>query len=141
MVLEHLHDPVAALRKLAAWSRPGAYLVASVPDASAPEFAAFGADWYALHLPAHLFHYTPKTIGPLLAAGGWTLQRVLWHDNPNNLLLSLGLRWQAGGHEGRAAWARSVAEGRRLGRSRFALGKLMGALRVSGRMTIWATRT
>ena len=140
MVLEHLHEPVAALRKLASWSKPGAYLVASVPDASAPEFGIFGPDWYALHLPAHLYHYTPQTLRALLAAGGWRLQRVLWHDNPNNLLLSLEHRWRARGRTARAELARAVALGQRWPRSRFVLGKVMGALRASGRMTVWATR-
>ena len=141
MVLEHLHEPIAALRKLASWSAPGAHLVASVPDAAAPEFRVFGEDWYALHLPAHLFHYTPRTLRALLAAGGWTVQRLLWHDNPNNLLLSLDHRWRARGHAVRADLARAMAAGARWPRARFVLGKLMGATRTSGRLTVWATRT
>ena len=33
MVLEHLHDPVLALKKLNAWMKPGGWLVLSIPNA------------------------------------------------------------------------------------------------------------
>src|SRR6185312_6002575 len=72
MVLEHLPDPVQALRRLAAWSRPGAWLAMSVPDAGSLEFRLFRSNWYALDLPRHFFHFTRRTLGDVLRAGGWT---------------------------------------------------------------------
>jgi len=140
MVLEHLHEPIAALEKLGRWSVPGAWLVASVPDAGAWEFRLFGPTWYALHLPGHLFHYTSRTIGRVLERGGWRLERVLWHDNPNNLLLSARYRCLDRGWTAPARLLRDVADNRRLVRTRAVLGKLLGTLRASGRMTIWARR-
>ncbi len=140
MVLEHLHEPIATLEKLARWSATGAWLVASVPDAGAREFTWFGDAWYALHLPGHLFHYTPRTLGRVLERGGWKLERVYWHDNPNNLLLSLRYLWLERGWSTGADLLQSVADGKRFPWARLFLGKLLGRLRSSGRMTIWARR-
>lgn len=140
MVLEHLHQPIAALEKLARWSAKGARLVASVPDAAAWEFKLFGDAWYALHLPGHLFHYTPRTLGQVLQRAGWRLERVIWHDNPNNLLLSARYRCLERGWIKTAEALQDMADCKRLPRTRLVIGKLLASLRSSGRMTIWARR-
>lgn len=140
MVLEHLHAPVDMLRKLHRWSSPGGWLALSIPDAGALEFKLFRDAWYALDVPRHLFHFTSRTAGLVLARSGWRLERVVWHDNPNNLILSLRNRFQELGWSGAAARLRDVADGRRHGHARLVLGKLLGALRASGRMTLWARR-
>jgi len=62
MVLEHLHDPVSVLKKLASWTDAGGWLVLSVPNANSFEFRLFKDKWYALQLPNHLYHFTPQTI-------------------------------------------------------------------------------
>ena len=140
MVVEHLHDPIGALGKLARWTRPGGWLALSTPDAGSLEFRLFGDAWYALHLPNHLHLFSADTLGRVLAASGWRLERVFWHDNPNNLLLSLRFRALDRGWTRVASCLEDVAEGRRLPRGRLVLGKLLGALRASGRITIWARR-
>lgn len=140
MVLEHLHEPIAALEKLGRWSTSGAWLVASVPDAGAWELRVFGDAWYALHLPGHLFHYTPRTLGAILARAGWRLERVFWHDNPNNLLLSARYRCLERDWTKAAELLQDMADCKRLPRTRMVLGKLLGRLRGSGRITIWARR-
>ena len=83
MVLEHLHEPVAALRKLHTWTRPGAMLAISVPDCGALERRLFGKYWYALQVPTHLFHFDRVTLAKVLDQAGWTMesaynQRELW---------------------------------------------------------------
>jgi SAM-dependent methyltransferase len=140
MVLEHLHDPVEMLQKLRRWSAPGGWLVLSVPDAGALEFKLFRDAWYALDVPRHLFHFTAKTARLVLSQAGWRLERVLWHDNPNNLILSLRNRCEEHDWLQAANFLREVADGRRWGRLRLVLGKLLGSLRASGRMTLWARR-
>ncbi len=70
MVLEHLHDPVGALRRMREWTRPGGWLVASVPNAACWELGFFGERWYALHLPNHLWHPTPETLRRVLLSVG-----------------------------------------------------------------------
>ena len=89
MVLEHLHDPVLALRNLASWTAPGGSLALSVPDADCSEFRIFGSRWYALHLPNHLYHFTPRTVGRLLEAGGWKVERTFGQRFLGNLPGSL----------------------------------------------------
>ena len=140
MVLEHLHHPIAALERLGRWSAKGAWLVASVPDASAYEFRLFRDAWFALAVPGHLFHFTPRTLGLVLERAGWRLERVMWHRNPNNLLLSARYRLLERGWTGPAEALQEVADEKRLPRARLLLGTLLGTLRSSGRMTIWARR-
>lgn len=140
MVLEHLHDPLQMLRKLSRWSAPGGWIALSVPDAGALEFRLFQDAWYALDVPRHLFHFTPKTAARVLRQSGWELQRIVWQDNPNNLILSLRNRFQERGWGRAADYLKDVADGRRHGRARQVLGKLLGSLRASGRMTMWAQR-
>jgi SAM-dependent methyltransferase len=90
MVLEHLHDPVGALRKLCGWSKSDAYIVLSVPNAAALEFSLFGNAWYALQLPTHLFHFTPESLSRILAVSGWRLEKIFYHRSISNLIGSVG---------------------------------------------------
>lgn len=138
MVLEHLHEPVAALRKLRGWVKPDGYLVASVPDAGAWERRLFADCWYALQLPTHLYHYDPKSLAGVLRSAGWELVRVRWQPNCNNLLSSLQYWANERGHRmvGRAVqWLRTARTASKL---RILLGWLLGRARQSGRIEIWA---
>lgn len=139
-VLEHLHNPVSALEKLRDWTKPAGWLALSVPDVSAWEFGVFGAKWYGLDLPRHLFHFTPRTLRAVLAKTGWKTERIFWHPNPNNLLQSLRYccldrGWVSGAH-----YLLDVVQGRRQRVLRSLLGFLVGGLHASGRMTAWASR-
>jgi 2-polyprenyl-3-methyl-5-hydroxy-6-metoxy-1,4-benzoquinol methylase len=138
MVLEHLHEPVRALRSMRSWVRPGGYLIASVPDAGALERRVFGDRWYALQLPTHLFHYTPQTLARVLEAGGWTLERITWQKNCNNLLWSLEYlagdkRW--GALTRAVRWLRVAPAASKL---RILLSWILGVTRQSGRIEFWA---
>jgi SAM-dependent methyltransferase len=64
-VLEHLRDPVAALRRIAAWLKPDGLLYLSVPDMrpnAKPSFERF-------HF-AHVHGFTPETLRASAAAAG-----------------------------------------------------------------------
>jgi len=139
-VLEHLHDPVFALHKFYRWTKPGSWLALSMPDAGAREFRIFKERWYGLDLPRHLFHFTPKTLRNVLAKAGWKMERLIWHDNPNNLLQSLRYSCADRGWDRAQAYLLDVVQGRRQRYLRLFLAKLLGTLRASGRMTAWATR-
>jgi predicted SAM-dependent methyltransferase len=140
MVLEHLHNPIHALQKLWHWTRPGGWLVLSVPDAGALEFKVFKDAWYALHLPNHLYHYTLATLNLILERSGWKIERVFWHSNPNNLLQSLRYRCQDRGWKRTADYLLDIVDGRRQRYVQLLLGRVLGMLHASGRMTIWASR-
>ena len=90
MVLEHLHDPLFCMAKLREWAKPDGWLVLSVPNAASLEFRVFKDQWYALHLPPHLFHFTPRTLKNLLAASGWNLEKIYHQRTLGNLIASIG---------------------------------------------------
>ncbi|MCI0504638.1 MAG: class I SAM-dependent methyltransferase, partial [Gammaproteobacteria bacterium] len=90
MVLEHLHDPIECLNRLHCWSNPDAWLVLSVPNAAAIEFCLFRNKWYGLHLPNHLYHFTPHTIEKALAATGWRLEKIYHQRVLTNIVVGLG---------------------------------------------------
>jgi hypothetical protein len=55
--LEHIPDPVGALRHSAALLRPGGRLYVAVPDWASWQRRAFGSRWFHLELPRHLQHF------------------------------------------------------------------------------------
>jgi 2-polyprenyl-3-methyl-5-hydroxy-6-metoxy-1,4-benzoquinol methylase len=138
MVIEHLHDPAAALSKLRRWIKPDGYLIASVPDAGGSLLGLFGSYRYDLHLPNHLYHFTPRTLSPLLAAAGWRVERVFWQRNCNSLLWSAEYLCADKGWPRLAAALRTLRESDRYGRARVALSCLLGFTRQSGRIEVWA---
>lgn len=75
-VLEHLHDPLAALRN--AWSalKPGGYMVIDVPNFGSAEVRAFGNDW-SLFSIAHLFYFTQNSLGLALEQTGFRPEKFV----------------------------------------------------------------
>lgn len=138
MVLEHLHDPMSALRKLSGAARPGGYLVLSVPDAAALEFKIFGARWYALSMPTHLYHFSPHTLSRLLADAGWRVVKVRWQANPNNMLRSLAYLLEDKGYQWLAGHARAIADGKQLRWLHSLLAVVLALTHQTGRFEVWA---
>lgn len=124
--LEHLHEPVRVLRALRRQTRQGGWLSCTLPDAGSWLHRRFGADWYDLDLPRHLFHYEVATLTRLLDACGWRVTRVRGQATTNPLLGSLALR--AGRAPERPRWAALLEP----------LGWALGLARRSGRMMVWA---
>jgi 2-polyprenyl-3-methyl-5-hydroxy-6-metoxy-1,4-benzoquinol methylase len=140
MVLEHLHDPGGGLLKLRRWTRPKGWLALSVPNAAALEFKVFGDAWYALQLPTHLYHFTPKALRLLLERTGWRLRRLVHQRTLSNLLASAGYWLQDRDRCPRlstilqqyptaaGAWAYRL----------YPLACALALLGQTGRMTVWA---
>ena len=59
-VLEHLADPLSALRKIATTLKPGGYLLLEVPNVESLD-AGYHQKWH----PGHLFHFNCPTIAAL----------------------------------------------------------------------------
>ena len=78
------------LRKLHSWTRPGGWLAISVPNLTSLGFRAFKESWLHLHLPNHLFHYTPETVLRTLQTSGWQVQRLVYQRDISDLIGSLG---------------------------------------------------
>lgn len=140
MVLEHLHSPVDCLRKLGSWSAPGAHLIVSVPNAASHEFQAFKSRWHGLHLPNHLYHFTPDSITAVLAAAGWKVEKIVHQRTLTNLFISAGNLVMDKGFGKTGKWLTNFP--RRpsaLLHAMFPIAWLMSLFGQTGRMTVWAT--
>ena len=142
MVLEHLHQPVESLRKLATWARRDATLALSVPNIGSRESRIFGKRWYALQLPTHLFHYDTATIVTVLHSAGWQVVRIHHHRTVANLVASSGY-WLR--DRGLATLGERLIHfpetGGRLGALlTFPFALPLALLGQTGRMTVWAKR-
>lgn len=142
MTLEHLHDPVAGLRKLRDWTRRDGWLAISVPNSGSFEYRLFGAAWFALDLPRHLFHFTSATITKVLAAGGWQVNRIAYQRDIGNSVASIGYLARDRGLVPRLADALITYPwwGGRLNVALLPLSYPLSLMGQTGRMTIWARR-
>lgn len=138
MVLEHLHQPVEALKRLIGWIRPGGYLVLSVPDAQSIERRLFGDANYALQIPTHLYHYSKASITNVLRASGWEPDGFFWQPNSVNLLRSLEYKFDDWSMRRASAFTKRLATAPQFARYRMALGWGLARIRQSGRMEVWA---
>ena len=74
--LEHLREPVRALRHAAALAAPGGVLVVAVPNAASLQARTFGDRWLHLDLPRHLVHISPPALVSAIEAAGFRVVRV-----------------------------------------------------------------
>lgn len=142
MVLEHVHRPVLALQRLHKWTKSEGWLVLSVPNAGSLEFKLFKHTWYALHLPNHLYHYTPKTLCNILKKCGWEIKRLYHQRHLFNLFPSIGYALSDIGVKNiftdwlidfpKRGWKRHYFM--------YPASYVLGALGQTGRMTIWARK-
>lgn len=75
-VVEHISDPVDALRKVRALLRPQGRVVVAVPNASALARKFFRSHWQGYALPEHLFHYESRHLVKLLERSGFQVVSV-----------------------------------------------------------------
>ena len=69
-VLEHIVDPVAALRRVRAALAPEGRLVIEVPNVDSIHARMFGTAWPGLEPTAHVSQFTPRSLGDALVAAG-----------------------------------------------------------------------
>jgi len=143
MVLEHLHNPVLALQKLHRWVEPRGWLVLSVPNAGSVEFKIFRDRWYALHLPNHLYHYTPDSLSKICEAGGWKIVKIFHHRTLTNLIAGTGYWLHDHGILSRLSDKLVALPESRRGLFNYffyALASLLSIFGQTGRMTVWARK-
>jgi len=70
-VLEHMPDPVGALRALYGSIKPGGLLFVAVPDFGGWQSKTFREGWFGIDAPRHLTHFTKVTLGAALTKAGF----------------------------------------------------------------------
>jgi 2-polyprenyl-3-methyl-5-hydroxy-6-metoxy-1,4-benzoquinol methylase len=70
-VLEHLYHPRDVLEKVFEWLKPGGIFYVNVPNIDSAGCRIFKSYWYALELPRHLFHFSPKSLRALIRPVGF----------------------------------------------------------------------
>lgn len=88
MVLEHLHDPGEALRRIHRLLRAGGQLILSVPDISGFEARLFKDKCYTLQVPQHLSHFSPRTATLLLRRTGFTVEEIIHQKAKRDIIQS-----------------------------------------------------
>ena len=76
-VLEHLPDPVAALRDIGRTLAPDGVLVVACPMADSWEAKLFGRYWSGYDVPRHLFSFSRQTLPRLLRDVGFDAHEAL----------------------------------------------------------------
>jgi SAM-dependent methyltransferase len=138
MVLEHLGNPAVVAKRIAAALRPGGYFVFSVPNAGSWEFEVFRWRWYALQVPTHLWHFSPRTLRQLLGACGLVVERVFHQKVLKNITGSLEL---VGADLPRVIpVTRWLAHVLSIPYVSFAIGAMLAAVRQGGRLTVVARK-
>ena len=103
-VFEHVYKPKEVLLKIAEWLKPGGIFYTLMPNIDSAAFRFFKSYWYALELPRHLFHFSPRSLAYVADSVGLntlslkTERQIFFETSAryvlNDLLASVGIRRQ-----------------------------------------------
>ena len=82
--LEHLPDPVRALKAAFRLLRPGGLVLLRLPNSASYAARRFRQDWYELAIPYHAYHFTPATLTRALEATGFRVRVLERSTGPQN---------------------------------------------------------
>jgi SAM-dependent methyltransferase len=88
-VLEHLPDPVSALRIVQRTLKPGGVLLFGVPNIGSLEARFFGRRWFSLDAPRHLGHFDPDSARTVVEVAGLKLDRIVHSEGTAGMVYSL----------------------------------------------------
>lgn len=74
--LEHIADPVSALKKIHKMIKKDGLLFIAVPNIDSLEFKISKKRWFHLDLPHHLYYYSPKSLNTLLEHCGFEVLNI-----------------------------------------------------------------
>ncbi len=82
--LEHVKQPRDVLKKTNALLRDGGYVIISVPNFDSLQAMLFRGYWYALDVPRHLWHFSPRSLEILLDETGFKVDKHLFFSKAYN---------------------------------------------------------
>ena len=91
-VLEHLDDPLSALRRVASWLRPGGVVLVGVPNLGSLQAAIGGPGWLHLDMPRHRTHFTTRGLSALMRRTGLepvASEHLVWEHNPGAMWMAV----------------------------------------------------
>jgi len=71
-VIEHVHNPIAAMQEVFRILKPGGHLWLATPNLDSSGHKRFGSDWRGLEPPRHLVLFTRKSLKKVLFDTGFT---------------------------------------------------------------------
>jgi len=77
--LEHFRSPKAMLTEAVRLLKPGGWLFVAVPNAGGLQARCFGARWFHLDVPRHLFHFGHPSLMRLLTMLGCEVEKI-WNQ-------------------------------------------------------------
>lgn len=95
-VIEHLSNPLQALKKAHALLKDDGVLIINCPNFNSILRVAFGDKWYQLDAPRHLYHFTPETLRQMLKISGFKIKKIDYAPFPlyATIWMKLGIfRW------------------------------------------------
>jgi SAM-dependent methyltransferase len=81
-VLEHVYRPREVLEKIWAWLKPGGVFLVYLPNIDSGAARFFQSYWYALELPRHLYHFSPRSLDGLARTVGFSDVTITTHREP-----------------------------------------------------------
>jgi len=89
MVLEHMRSPKRVLKKCYSLLKPNGQIIISIPDFSGIERKIYKRYAYTLHLPNHLYHFTPYSITNYLKIINFKKIKIYHQDFDRDLIAPL----------------------------------------------------
>lgn len=87
-VFEHMADPVEALQSAARLLKPEAVLVMDIPVFPNIAFEMFGAHWYQIDAPRHLFLHSKKSLEYLEEQSGLKIIKIEYNSHYSQIFRS-----------------------------------------------------
>ena len=75
-VIEHLTEPIEALKRIAQLLKPGRVVYIETPNADSDGFKSMGKYWFPLEAPRHVYLFSPDTLREALGRVGLRTTRI-----------------------------------------------------------------